>query len=146
MEQLSEEKYEIIWELRGFSESSFPSWKIKSLKERFWELRKTYGKWVNDTDLYNKLDKEFKSLHYKVFPIKEMESLSAYVYVSWMTYQINKRLFDRDASYRETLKDIGLEDWDLQPVIFMDGPIPDFGCALKHHSGCFMSIILEPIE
>lgn len=146
MEKLSEEKYQIIWKFHGFSESSFPSWKIKSLKDSFMELRKNYVKWTKETDLFNKLNNEFHSLHYRVFPIKEQESLSGYMYGSWMAYKINKLLFDKERSYRDTLSDIGLDNWDLQPVIFMDGPIPDFGCALRLYPGLFMSISLEPTE
>jgi len=146
MKKLSEEKYEIVWKFHGFSESRFPSWMIKSLKKSFMELYDNYVKWTRDTDLFNKLNNEFRALHYKVFPIKEMESLSGYMYGSWMTYQINERLYEKDDSYIDNLKDIGLEDWDLQPVIFMDGPTPDFGCALRHYPGYFISISLKPIE
>ena len=139
----------IIWDYEGFKEEDLSKWKLQSIKNRCFKMYKAYARWVNEEEIFDKLNKRFFAEHPSVKLDDygdSFNSLSNYMYGSFLAYNINKILWGKDGAYYNSLRDIGLYDVEIQPAIYMDGAIPDISFILKNHPGWSIRILLDEIK
>ena len=131
---LSKDKYQILWDYHGFKPSAIGPLISADYKARFLKLYSLYCEWANGSNGFKKLNEEWQTIHQK-FSNTEFDDALGHAYGAWMTWKINEHLLEMNKSM--------LYDGLLEPFIFMDGPVPCFGCRIKGHKGWSMNFFLK---